>query len=104
MYLPSPISHWLSVTLSVNTPALSGCTCGGRAKSLQLFQTLCDPMDCIPPGFSVEVKQFPEKFKKILRQIRETLMLKIGKGQCTENSLGAGRILAGYKQYLSSME
>ena len=61
-------------------------------------------MDCIPPGFSVEVGQIPEKFKKILRQIRETLMLKIGKGQYTENFPGAGRIITGFQQYLSSME
>ena len=29
-----------------------GCACV-RAKSLQLCLTLCDPMDCSPPGSSV---------------------------------------------------
>ena len=31
---------------------LSMCACV-RAKSLQSCPTLCDPMDCSPPGFSV---------------------------------------------------
>ena len=74
-----------------------------HAQSLYLSPALWDPMDCSPPGFSGEAEQIPEKFKKVLRQIRETLMLKIGKGQYTENSPGAGRIIAGFQQYLSSM-
>ena len=29
------------------------CVCYVCAKSLQLYPTLCDPMDCSPPGSSV---------------------------------------------------
>ena len=30
-------------------------TCTAAAKSLQSYLTLCDPMDCSPPGFSVHL-------------------------------------------------
>ena len=49
------LAHWSSVCSCAGTTRLESlrfCTCM-HAKSLPLFLTLCDPMDCNPPGSSV---------------------------------------------------
>ena len=47
--------EFLTLTLTVNSEPLSVCVCACVRACLvaQLCQTLCDPMDCRPPGSSV---------------------------------------------------
>ena len=50
-----PLSRWCHPTISFSVVPFSSCpqSAAAAAKSLQSCPTLCDPMDCSLPGFSV---------------------------------------------------
>ena len=51
-----PLSRWCHPTISFSVVPFSSCpqsAAAAAAKSLQSCPTLCDPMDCSLPGFSV---------------------------------------------------
>ena len=51
LFFSSPVIHKLYLIHPPSVPIISStCTC---AKSFQLCLTLCDPVDCSPPGSSI---------------------------------------------------
>ena len=70
------LSNWKTkvflIFVSLVLDPLCVCVC---AKSLQLCLTLCDPMDCSPPGFSVH-GDFPGKIISNRPQFQTIHLLK----------------------------